>query len=68
MNELRKADPLAYLRYASIFNNFTSVVEFIDEIKSFEDNLLGIDFNNSQLALNSSLKFSNFYIVKLYIV
>jgi transcriptional repressor NrdR len=53
MNELRKADPLAYLRYASIFNNFTSVVEFIDEIKSFEDNLLGIDFNNSQLALNS---------------
>ncbi len=44
MDALKERDALAYLRYASIFKKFSSVTEFIEEIKSLEDKLLGIEF------------------------
>ena len=46
MKRLKEADALAYIRYASIFKNFTSLVEFIDEIKEMEDSLLGLKFED----------------------
>lgn len=46
MKRLKDTDALAYIRYASIFKNFTSLVEFIDEIKDMEDSLLGLKFEN----------------------
>jgi transcriptional repressor NrdR len=46
MRKLKEADALAYIRYASIFKNFTSLVEFIDEIKEMEDSLLGLKFED----------------------
>ena len=45
MRRLKDADALAYIRYASIFKNFTSLVEFIDEIKELEDSLLGLNYS-----------------------
>lgn len=45
MKRLKAADALAYIRYASIFKNFTSLVEFIDEIKELEDSLLGLNYS-----------------------
>ena len=47
MKRLKVADALAYIRYASIFKNFTSLVEFIDEIKELEDSLLGLNYSPS---------------------
>jgi len=37
LDELFKADPLAYIRYASIFKRFTSVQEFLDELQSVKE-------------------------------
>ena len=47
MKRLKVADALAYISYASIFKNFTSLVEFIDEIKELEDSLLGLNYSPS---------------------
>lgn len=49
MDVLRAADPIAYLRYASIFKKFATVNEFISEIKGFEDDLLGISYESANL-------------------
>lgn len=35
--ELKTREPMAYIRYASIFKNFNSVSEFLDEISQLED-------------------------------
>lgn len=44
MDELKTVDPMAYLRYASIFKKINSISEFIDEMKNLEDKALGLDF------------------------
>ncbi len=44
MNELKIQDPMAYIRYASIFKKINSIGEFIDEMKNLEDTMLGIQF------------------------
>ncbi len=36
MNKLEKIDPVAYVRYASVYRKFQEVGEFIDEIESLE--------------------------------
>jgi transcriptional repressor NrdR len=36
MAMLRNIDPVAYVRYASVYRQFTAVGEFIDEIQSME--------------------------------
>jgi transcriptional repressor NrdR len=36
MAVLRQIDPVAYVRYASVYRKFTDVDEFIDEIQSLE--------------------------------
>ena len=36
MGVLRRIDPVAYVRYASVYRQFTAVEEFIDEIQSME--------------------------------
>ncbi len=36
MTMLRSIDPVAYVRYASVYRKFTAVEEFIDEIQSME--------------------------------
>ena len=36
MAALRAIDPVAYVRYASVYRKFTAVEEFIDEIQSME--------------------------------
>lgn len=36
MNELKEQEPMAYIRYASIFKKINSIGEFIDEIKNLE--------------------------------
>lgn len=38
MCELKKSDPLAFLRYASIFKDFTTVGEFINELGDLQQN------------------------------
>jgi transcriptional repressor NrdR len=37
MTMLREIDPVAYVRYASVYRKFTAVGEFINEIQSMED-------------------------------
>lgn len=37
MTLLRQIDPVAYVRYASVYRKFTAVEEFIDEIQSMEN-------------------------------
>lgn len=37
MTLLRSIDPVAYVRYASVYRQFTAVEEFIDEIQSLEN-------------------------------
>lgn len=54
MSELRQTDPVAYLRYASIFKKINSLDEFVEELKNFndqklEDSMLGIDFQSPVL-------------------
>ena len=44
MDSLKAADPVAYIRYASIFKKFSSIAEFIDEFKEIDDEALGIQF------------------------
>jgi transcriptional repressor NrdR len=44
MAELKIQDPMAYIRYASIFKKINSIGEFIDEMKNLEDSVLGIEF------------------------
>ncbi len=44
MTELKLQDPMAYIRYASIFKKINSVGEFVDEMKNLEDAVLGIEF------------------------
>ena len=44
MEELKSIDPMAYLRYASIFKKINSITEFIDEMKNLEDKSFGINF------------------------
>ena len=36
MQELKKLDPVAYVRFASIYREFKEVGEFVDQIKSME--------------------------------
>jgi transcriptional repressor NrdR len=36
MSELEKIDPVAYVRYASVYRQFQEVGEFIEEIESLE--------------------------------
>lgn len=38
MEELKFLDPMSYIRYASIFKNFNSVTEFIEELNILENN------------------------------
>lgn len=37
MNELKEADAVAYVRFASIYHEFKDVNTFIDEIKKILD-------------------------------
>jgi len=37
MEELKQIDPMAYLRYASIFKKINSISEFIDEMNSLNE-------------------------------
>ncbi len=46
MSELKIQDPMAYIRYASIFKKINSIGEFIDEMKNLEDTMLGIQFQS----------------------
>jgi len=43
MEELKLIDPMAYLRYASIFKKINSISEFIDEMKNLEEQILYTD-------------------------
>ena len=36
MNELRKIDQVAYVRFASVYRKFEDVDEFIDEIRTLK--------------------------------
>ncbi|MCF0221352.1 MAG: transcriptional repressor NrdR, partial [Fibrobacter sp.] len=36
MQELKKLDPVAYVRFASIYREFKEVGEFVDQIKSLD--------------------------------
>ncbi len=38
MNELEKLDPIAYVRFASVYHEFKSVKEFVSEIETIFDN------------------------------
>ena len=44
MDELKKIDPMAYLRYASIFKKINSISEFLDEM----NDLSGLYVNSSR--------------------
>ena len=44
MNELKKIDVMAYIRYASIFKKINSIDEFVEEIKKAEDLSMGLKF------------------------
>ncbi len=37
MNELRKLDPVAYVRFASVYRDFQDVSEFAEEIRKLRD-------------------------------
>jgi len=37
MSALREIDPVAYVRYASVYRKFTDVGEFLNEIQTLED-------------------------------
>ncbi|MFM7181360.1 MAG: transcriptional regulator NrdR [Verrucomicrobiales bacterium] len=41
MTMLRDIDPVAYVRYASVYRKFTAVEEFIEEIQSLENTAAG---------------------------
>lgn len=51
LDHLKKSDALAYVRYASIFKKFSSVEEFLYELKELEDEELGIKFEKLDLDL-----------------
>ena len=38
MNHLQKLDPVAYVRFASVYREFKDVNTFMDEIKKILDN------------------------------
>lgn len=40
MQVLKQREPMAYVRYASIFKNFNSVAEFLDEIQKLDNKTL----------------------------
>jgi transcriptional repressor NrdR len=44
MKALYEADQVAYIRYASIFKKFTSLEEFMEELRSMEDGFLGLKY------------------------
>lgn len=48
MDELKIIDPMAYLRYASIFKKINSITEFIEEMKNLDEDKL-----NQELLLKS---------------
>jgi transcriptional repressor NrdR len=37
MEELRKIDPVAYVRFASVYRRFEEATEFVREVKNLED-------------------------------
>lgn len=51
MEQLKLIDPMAYLRYASIFKKINSISEFIDEMKNLEGK--SHDHNLSSLVLTN---------------
>jgi transcriptional repressor NrdR len=38
MNELIKADDVAYIRFASIYKDFSNVETFLEELKKIKEN------------------------------
>lgn len=48
MEVLKTTDPMAYIRYLSVFRRFNSVDKFIETIKDLEDSLLGIQYEGSE--------------------
>lgn len=44
MKTLYDSDQVAYIRYASIFKKFTSLEEFMEELRSMEDGFLGLKY------------------------
>lgn len=50
MEELRKMDDVAYIRFASVYRDFHDIGEFIEEIKSLE-NRPSPEFNKHQRKL-----------------
>ena len=38
MEKLRELDPVAYVRFASVYRDFKDVNTFMDELKQFLDN------------------------------
>ena len=36
MQELKKLDPVAYVRFASVYREFKEVGEFVDQIKTLD--------------------------------
>ncbi len=39
MEQLRKIDPVAYVRYASVYRRFEEIGEFIEEIRNYQGGL-----------------------------
>lgn len=50
MEELRKMDEVAYIRFASVYRDFNDIGEFIEEIKSLE-NSPNPELNKRQIKL-----------------
>ena len=50
MEELRKIDEVAYVRYASVYRSFQDVTEFQDEIRRLQDATLASDEQMSLLG------------------
>lgn len=53
MEELRKMDEVAYIRFASVYRDFNDIGEFIEEIKSLE-NSPSPELNKRQIKLPGS--------------
>lgn len=47
-DELRELDPVAYIRYASVYRGFSEIQEFLSEIQEFDDNSGADSENNSE--------------------
>lgn len=54
MNELRRLDEVAYVRFASVYRSFQDVTEFQEEIRKLQE--LSIGGNEEQMSLLTELE------------